>query len=378
MKARELWSQLKLRFNEGSVMQLLLGYVVGAWAVLDILMTGTELAGLPLAVPRVFMWILLGGLFVVLWVALAKRGVQAMQRVRRPTTWERLRGWFGLLAIVLVLLPGSSVVRDGSLEWIMWRDAPLVALGSGALALVSTVAWRVSARLAARGAEASLLRVANVPGVPHLSSMTATRSRSALPRLTGEFITIGLGVLVALGVDEWRETQAEARQELEYYRSLVEDLDRDIAEYGFAREFIGVSIGAAEHVLAVITGAPSTNPYPTLVQSVQYASWVNYPAWSSGTLDELVNSGAIRLIRDQEIKRAMLSYYHGVAEWKPRLLGAEFGAYIEYRKVTAAWVYEGPSLWTTRRSSPVSDELADLGVVMEDSADGTRWRFRND
>ena len=155
MKAKELWSQLKLRLSEGSVGQLLLGYVVGAWAVLDILMTGAELAGLPLAVPRVFMWILLGGLFVVLGVALAKRGVHAMQRAPSPTTWEKLRGWFGFLAIVLVLLPGSALVREGSLEWIMWRDAPLVALGSGALAIVSTVAWRVSARLAARGAEAS-------------------------------------------------------------------------------------------------------------------------------------------------------------------------------------------------------------------------------
>lgn len=190
--------------------------------------------------------------------------------------------------------------------------------------------------------------------------MTTTRSGSAVPRLAGEFVTIVLGVLVALGVDEWRETQADARQELEYYRSLVEDLDRDIAEYAYAQEFIGVSLGAAEHVLAVITGAPSTNPFPSLVQSVQYASWVNYPAWSSGTLDELVSSGAIRLMRSQEIKRAMLAYYDGLAEWKPRLLGPEFGAFIAYRQATAAWVHEGPSLWTTRRSAPAREEFADL------------------
>jgi hypothetical protein len=188
--------------------------------------------------------------------------------------------------------------------------------------------------------------------------MTDSRPRPTLPRFAGEFITIVLGVLVALGVDEWRETRAEARQEVEYYRSLVQDLDRDIEEYEFAHEFTAVSISAAEHVLSVITGAPTTNPYATLTQSVQYASWVNYPAWNSGTLDELVNSGAIRLMRNQEIKRAMLSYYDGVGEWRPRLQGPEFGAFIEYRKVTAGWVSQGPSIWTTRRTSPPNEGLA--------------------
>jgi len=203
------------------------------------------------------------------------------------------------------------------------------------------------------------------PGLPHLWPMTEPRPRSALPRLAGEFIVIVLGVLVALGVDEWRGNRADARQEVEYYRSLVEDLDRDIAEYEFARDFIAVSIRAAEHVLSAITGAPATDPFPTLVQAVQYASWVNYPAWSSGTLDELVSSGTIRLMRDQVIKRAMLLYYDGIAEWKPRLQGPEFAAFIEYRSVTAGWVSVGPAMWTSRRSSPPSEELASLDPQLE-------------
>ncbi len=151
--AREAWSQLKVRYSEGSVLRLLLGYVVGAWAVLEIVVTVSELAGVPLVVPRVFALVLAGGLVVVLGVALARRGVHAMQRASNPTAWGKRRTTFGALAIFLALLPSSFFVSDGSLEWIMWRDAPLLALVSGALAIAMAVAWGVSARLASSGTE---------------------------------------------------------------------------------------------------------------------------------------------------------------------------------------------------------------------------------
>ncbi len=150
---REVWSHLKVLHSEGSVRRLLLGYVVGAWAVLEIVVTVSELAGVPLVVPRVFALVLAGGLVVVLGVALAKRGVHAMQSASNPTAWGKRRTTFGALAIFLAFLPGSFFVSDGSLEWIMWRDAPLLALVSGALAIASAVAWRVSARLASSAAE---------------------------------------------------------------------------------------------------------------------------------------------------------------------------------------------------------------------------------
>lgn len=196
------------------------------------------------------------------------------------------------------------------------------------------------------------------------------RPRSPFPRLLGEFVTIVLGVLVALAVDEWRDQRADDRLEVEYYESLVDDLERDIAEYEFARDFIGVSIEAAQQVLAGIEGVPASEPYPTMVQAVQYASWVNYPAWSSGTLDELVNSGAIRLLRDPDVKRAVLAYYDAVSEWKPRLQGPEFSAFIAYRRATAGLASAEPSLWTNERIAIPADEFATLDPVVRDEIRG--------
>ncbi len=144
---------MKGRDGEGSVWRLLLGYLLGAWAALNIVMTVSELAGLPLVVPRVFGLILVGGLAVVLGMAVVKQVVHAVERA--STTWgQRKKNFFGL-AIFLATLPGSFYRSDGSLEWIMWRDAPLLALASGVLAIAAGIAWRLSPRRASSGADGS-------------------------------------------------------------------------------------------------------------------------------------------------------------------------------------------------------------------------------
>jgi hypothetical protein len=149
---------LKRQYGVGSLRQTLLGYVVGAWALLEIVVTVSDLAGLPLAVPRSFVLLLAGGLVMVSAVAVAKEGVRAMQERSDSKDWEGRLGWFKGPTILFGLLPGSFILRisttpgpdgwNGSLEWIMWRDAPLFAAACAAIAVGSAIAWRVSARLA--------------------------------------------------------------------------------------------------------------------------------------------------------------------------------------------------------------------------------------
>ncbi len=93
---------------------------------------------------------------------------------------------------------------------------------------------------------------------------------------------------------------------------------------------------------------PATRP---LSQSLVYASWVNYPDWSSGTIEELYAAGTIRLIRDTAIKEALHSYRALVAEWRPRMQGPEYGAFQAYRRATqgllpldVAVAYQGTTL----------------------------------
>ena len=128
--------------------QALLGYAVGAWAVLEIVVTVSELAGLPLAVPRTFAVVLVAGLIGLAVVTLVRQAVRVMQSRSDSAKWETRSSWLGALTLFFGLLPGSFMVRNGSMEWIMWRDAPILALPCGAVAIGAAVAWRSAARIA--------------------------------------------------------------------------------------------------------------------------------------------------------------------------------------------------------------------------------------
>lgn len=170
-----------------------------------------------------------------------------------------------------------------------------------------------------------------------MSDQPLNGSVSLGKRLAGEFIVIVLGVLVALSVDAGLEVRAERARERAYYQSLARDLADDTAEYAIAIRMSARSIEAGHQVRSVILGDPYAGTRP-LSQSVAYASWVNYPDWSSGTLDELYSVGTIRLIRKQEIKDAIHAYRSGVNEWRPRMQGAEYSAFLDYRRAAAGLI----------------------------------------
>lgn len=156
-------------------------------------------------------------------------------------------------------------------------------------------------------------------------------------RLLGEFVVIVVGVLVALAANAAWEVRVEHRQEEDYYRSLAHDLVADTAEYGLSLRMTARSMEAARHVRSAIRG-DATASTRSLARSVAFASWVNFPDWSSGTVDELFSAGTIRLIRDPGIKNALHEYRASIAEWRPRMQGPEYDAYLDYRRQTAGWI----------------------------------------
>lgn len=160
---------------------------------------------------------------------------------------------------------------------------------------------------------------------------------SLTARLLAEFLVIVAGVLVALAADAAWDVRTERRQEQAYYFALAHDLESDTAEYAVALRMTRRSLETAKYVRAVILGGSVGGARP-LSQSLAYASWVNYPEWSSGTMEELYSAGTIRLIRDTPIKEALHAYRVLVAEWRPRVQGPEYGAFQEYRRLTAGLI----------------------------------------
>ena len=170
-------------------------------------------------------------------------------------------------------------------------------------------------------------------------------------------------MLLALGVDQWWELQQDRAREQAYYVSLLEDLERDTAEYRSSFEVHQGSTDVANQVLDAVLGVSS---FPPVAALLRRATFLNFPQRSTATVDELMSSGTVRLLRDTPIKTAMLAYYRDVDEWKPRLQGSQaMEAILDYRQITQDLVFR-----LTPRSGVVglsadalAEELRDRGEL---------------
>lgn len=194
-------------------------------------------------------------------------------------------------------------------------------------------------------------------------------------RMTGEFLVIVLGVLVALAVDAWWDRRSDAALAQAYYAALARDLAADTVEYADAIKNIERSIDATEHVLAAIEGRVAEyHASRALVQSLAIAPSVNFPDWSSGTMDELVNAGTIRLLSDTTLKRVLLARYAEAREFRPRAQGPEHSAYLEYRRLIRGMVPLEVFKGTVFRKRPDENAEEDFGVSDDELQEKLRGR----
>ncbi len=136
-------SRLSVVLKTGSFRQVVLGYVVGAWAVLEIVVTVADLAGWSLAVPRWLVVILVLGLVLVVAAAAMLRGARALQASSSKKVAHR-REALSIAAGTMALLPMSFLFGGGSIQWIMWRDSPIWAAACAAVAIILGLLWVLS------------------------------------------------------------------------------------------------------------------------------------------------------------------------------------------------------------------------------------------
>lgn len=161
-----------------------------------------------------------------------------------------------------------------------------------------------------------------------------TRERSM--RWLGEVVVIIVGVLVALGVDDWRQGVADRQLEAALLERLEEDLVADAGDLAFAR----VVLARRHWVYSAITEALSGVDPSTLLppDSLVQPDWALVPMvaanrpeadgqgdWnphrrplqssavqfdiSDDSFQEMIVSGALRALRDQELRVSILAYY---------------------------------------------------------------------
>lgn len=128
--------------------------------------------------------------------------------------------------------------------------------------------------------------------------------------MLGETLIVVVGVLIALAVDNWRESQRDDRTEAQYLSSLVVDIDNDLAELERAGAQAELIEASARTVLEALDGGEPSLPGDSLAYAVEYAGFLYFPAYFPYTFDELVSTGNLRIIHDSELRRELAAYYN--------------------------------------------------------------------
>jgi len=177
--------------------------------------------------------------------------------------------------------------------------------------------------------------------------------RSVQPsRLVAEFVVIVVGVLVALGVDEWRDSRSYRAAEVRYVDGLISDLERDSVNMATAIQAGATSASALTQAIEGLADSAAVRRSPSIVRPPLAFTYAR-PALQTTTFDEMEGVGGLGLIRDGDLRFQIGSHYTTVLHHFDRL---------DQRRTTIAWVIADlfPTVsWGGSTSTNVSREALD-------------------
>jgi hypothetical protein len=126
-------------------------------------------------------------------------------------------------------------------------------------------------------------------------------------RLLAEFSVIVIGVLVALGVESWREDVAERALEYDYLQRLETEFKNDYLRITTAIEARSVQQGHIDNALKILEVGGSNGTDDLL--SVFMASRSVWSRQIGATFQELIGSGRLRIVSNADLRIRLVGFY---------------------------------------------------------------------
>ena len=133
-------------------------------------------------------------------------------------------------------------------------------------------------------------------------------------RLLVELPVIVIGVLIALGVDEWRASRADRGLEQDYLVRLEADFEASRSDIlATSAEFSRL----IAHGRAVASALGGESPFPQdtlgfLASTLQVTRGNYDPAISRGAWDELISTGNLRVLQSEALRYQLSTFYGSV------------------------------------------------------------------
>jgi hypothetical protein len=149
------------------------------------------------------------------------------------------------------------------------------------------------------------------------------KSGSKLRWLLSETLVVILGVLIALGLNDYWTLRQEKTLELEYLRRIQKDIGSDIElidQYG--KRLLERKMKALDAIAPIVRGnAPVPEDVESFLRNVSLGALGGAAPtnWTTNTtFEDLKSTGNLRLIRNADLRRKITRYYKEFEEFHTR------------------------------------------------------------
>ena len=126
----------------------------------------------------------------------------------------------------------------------------------------------------------------------------------------GELLIVVIGVLVALGIDQWNDDRLERVEEVEALARILANIQTDLQNFDFRLKAVDAKEESLLRVKTYLSGGAPDDPAAFLRDIIGGADF----GWNQGlaqrsTYDNLLESGKLGIIADSDIRSQISDYY---------------------------------------------------------------------
>ena len=186
----------------------------------------------------------------------------------------------------------------------------------------------------------------------------------------GEILLVMIGILLALGVNNWYKNRNENSLEREYLALLQQDIQSDIQNIKNIRaRSVDRIIEPMERVLMILF-QENTTDFDTLqfYQDIQKAMRINIVPLRKGTYEDLMSTGNIKLISNSLFRNELHNYIEKSRYYEFYYNGMLQGLYSADRTIGALIPYRNSKIIELGDDFPIQNRPFDLEQVLSSVA----------
>jgi hypothetical protein len=129
----------------------------------------------------------------------------------------------------------------------------------------------------------------------------------------GEIVLVVIGILIALSINDWNDNQKNKLAEKKYVNDLIKDLKNDNISLKQLNIFLEKKSASKTKILPILKGINVEIDSIEFHFAIQYAINGRFTP-TDITIEELKNSGGLKIIRNVDLRRKIVSLYNSYSK----------------------------------------------------------------